>query len=130
MLSNIEFTGGLVLVLALLFLLGRNIIKMSRANQQVEGLCMIPSGSCRDYALVDPLGQPYSPPGGHGIEPNDARFHTTNMVIPEQLPQTHESAKARFLTNSNFVYLDWENDQLNKKLLPPKVGGHGLLFAV
>ena len=131
MLSNIEFTGGLVLVLALLFLLGRNIIKMNRADTQVEGLCIRPSGSCRDYALVDSLGQPYSPPGGHGIEPNDARFHTASMVIPDQLPQTHESAKTRFLTNANLVYLDWENDQLNKELLPPKTcSGHGLLFAV
>ena len=108
-----------VIVLVLIFLLIRNIIKMKRAEMQVEGLCIRPSGSCRDYELVDPLGQPYSPPSGHGIEPNDSRFMTSSMVIPDIRPQTHESAKNKFLTNANLVYLDYENDQLNQALLPP-----------
>lgn len=136
MLSNTEITVGVVVVLALLFLLGRNIIKMNRAQTQVEGLCIRPSGSCRDYNLVDALGQPYAPPTGHGVEPSDPatlanRLMTSSMVIPETLPQDHETAKTRFLTNANLVYLDWENDQINKELLPPKTSsGHGLLFAV
>lgn len=115
---------GAVIVLALIVLLIRNIIKMKRAEMQVEGLCIRPSGSCRDYQLVDPLGQPYSPPSGHGIEPNDARFMTSSMVIPDALPQTHEMAKNKFLTNANLVYLDYENDELNQSLLPPG----GMLF--
>lgn len=125
MLSNTEFVLGSALVLFLLVLLVRNIIKVQRSKLQLEGLCMRPSGSCRDYSLIDALGQPYSPPNGHGIEPNDiSRYMTSSMVIPELLPEDHENAKKKFLTNANLVYLDYENDRLNKELLP----SGGLLF--
>lgn len=121
MLSNIEFTSGLVLVLSLLFLLARNIIKMNRANNQLDGLDTVRAQNnnnrALNHSLFDHLGQLYSPPSGHGIEPNDSRFHTTSLVIPEQLPVTHENVKHKFLTDANLTYLDWENDQLNINLV-------------
>ena len=120
MLSNAEYLGGSLLVLLLLFLLARNIIKTSRANTQLEGLCMNPSASCRDTTLVPYLSNPKS----ISVEPRNP-WESSSMVIPEKLPNSYENVKNNYLVKANQVYLDYDNDVLNKELLP-----HGLLFAV
>ena len=117
-----EYAVISILVLFVLILLVRNIMKL---RQTQEGLCVDPV-KCGSGLLVDAYGNPFSGRAQpmESVEPRDP-YLTSSMVVPTTLANVNfEKNKFKYLTDANRVYMDIENDTLNRDLLP-----RGLLFA-
>jgi hypothetical protein len=96
-----------------------------------EGMCIPGNGNCQATRLIDGMGIEYPLDTDmttmQSVEPNNP-FYTSRMVIPAVSDiagaKTTENIKNNYLTRANIPYLHYDEDLLNRELLPAP----GLLF--